>query len=185
MFQIGSADRIHSGTSLAPSLSVSPLQFEEEGDMSRQTKVERKFLYLLQVTWRRRPPCLYMVKPLKYLLQNYLEDCFETWCVAFGTLELQNVYKRWPWVDLHSKKLFEDFSPLFRKQTISMTSYLLVKAPKPFQNEITVLNTDNEKPDDAITNGGQTMDRPMAPSTAAMDTSRWGSGGTSLRELKE
>ena len=55
---------------------------------------------MVQVTWPRWPPCPYMVKTIKNLLQNQKSYDLETWRVALGTQALQSLYKWWPWVDL-------------------------------------------------------------------------------------
>ena len=55
---------------------------------------------MVQVTWPRWPPCPYMVKTFKNLLQNQKSYDLETWHVALGTQALQSLYKWWPWVDL-------------------------------------------------------------------------------------
>ena len=61
---------------------------------------ERKFVQPLQVTWPRWPPCPYMVKTLKYLLQNQKANDLETQYAASGALVLPSLFKWWPWVDL-------------------------------------------------------------------------------------
>ena len=53
------------------------------------------------VTGPKTPPCLYMAKTLKVLLQNHLTDGLETWCVASGMpVVLPTLFKLWPCVDL-------------------------------------------------------------------------------------
>ena len=55
---------------------------------------------MVQVTWPRWPPWLYIVKTFKnLLLQNHKSYDLETWHVASGTEALQSLYKWWPWVD--------------------------------------------------------------------------------------
>ena len=63
-------------------------------------KGERKFIQMVQVTWPSWPPCPYMVKTFKNLLQNQKSYELETWHVALGTYALQSLYKWWPWDDL-------------------------------------------------------------------------------------
>ena len=54
-------------------------------------KGERKFIYIVQVTWPRWLPCPYMVKTFKnLLLQNQKSYDLETWYVALGTQALQS-----------------------------------------------------------------------------------------------
>ena len=71
--------------------STSPLkplgQFQLNFIFSLQAKGERKCIYSVQVTSPRWPPCPYIVKTLKNLLQNHCADCLETWYVASGELE--------------------------------------------------------------------------------------------------
>ena len=50
--------------------------------------------------WPKWPPCPYMVKTLKNLLQNLRVDCLETWYVALGgscTKFVWMVTLGWPW----------------------------------------------------------------------------------------
>ena len=55
---------------------------------------------MVQVTSPRWPPCPYMVKTFKSLLQNQKSYDLETWHVTLGTQALQSLCKWWRWVDL-------------------------------------------------------------------------------------
>ena len=57
-----------------------------------------KFVQMVQVTWPKWPPCLYMVIPL---LCNQNADDLESLYAAFDTQILPNLFKWWPWVDLN------------------------------------------------------------------------------------
>ena len=61
---------------------------------------EWKLIQMSRVTWPTWPPCPYMVKTLKNLLQNQQIDDLETWYVALSMRVLPRLYKLWPWIDL-------------------------------------------------------------------------------------
>ena len=56
-------------------------------------KGERKFIYMVLVTWPRWPPCQYMVNTFKNPIQNQKSYNLETWHVAPRTPDLQSLYK--------------------------------------------------------------------------------------------
>ena len=70
---------------------------------------ERNFVQMVQVTCPTWPPCPYMVKTFKtLLLWNREANDHETWCTAWGTQIIHNLFKWWLYV--YCKVIFAPLS---------------------------------------------------------------------------
>ena len=72
------------------------VKFHMEPPWDRETK----FVQMVQVTWPRWPPCLYMIKALKNLLQNQKADDFGIWYAASGARVLLSLFSDDPGLTL-------------------------------------------------------------------------------------
>ena len=71
---------------------------------------EWKFVQLIQVTWPRWPPCIYMVKTLKKILLRQKADDLETWSAVLSAQVLPSVFQImtlvWPWPILRQGQIW-------------------------------------------------------------------------------